>query len=65
MYPRALVDGCGLTPSHGRRFIGNDLNPEAVRLASDRLREFGASRVPEDVVKARRPDLVELMDSTR
>ena len=50
---------------HGRRFIGNDLNPEAVRLTADRLREFGASRVPEDVARARRPDLVELMDSTR
>jgi site-specific DNA-methyltransferase (adenine-specific) len=26
----------------GRRFIGNDLNPEAVRLAGDRLRQLGA-----------------------
>ena len=25
----------------GRRFLGNDLNPEAVRLAAARLREFG------------------------
>src|SRR5258705_11607959 len=25
----------------GRRFLGNDLNPEAVRIAAQRLREFG------------------------
>jgi site-specific DNA-methyltransferase (adenine-specific) len=31
----------------GRRFLGNDLNPEAVRIAANRLREFGEGRVPE------------------
>ena len=31
----------------GRRFIGNDLNAEAVRIAAHRLREFGEGRVPE------------------
>jgi site-specific DNA-methyltransferase (adenine-specific) len=33
----------------GRRFLGNDLNPEAVAVAATRLREFGAGRVPESV----------------
>jgi site-specific DNA-methyltransferase (adenine-specific) len=31
----------------GRPFLGNDLNPEAVRIAAHRLREFGEGRVPE------------------
>ena len=31
----------------GRRFLGNDLNPDAVRIAATRLREFGEGRVPE------------------
>ena len=31
----------------GRRFLGNDLNPEAVKIAAQRLREFGEGRVPE------------------
>jgi site-specific DNA-methyltransferase (adenine-specific) len=30
----------------GRRFLGNDLNPEAVQIAADRLRDFGAVRAP-------------------
>ena len=30
----------------GRRFIGTDLNPEAVRLAAGRLREFGPGIAP-------------------
>jgi site-specific DNA-methyltransferase (adenine-specific) len=30
----------------GRRFLGNDLNPEAVRIAAQRLRDFGAVRAP-------------------
>lgn len=32
-----------------RRFCGTDLNPEAVRLTSDRLREFGEGHVPENL----------------
>ena len=32
-----------------RRFLGNDLNPEAVRIAASRLREFGEGRVPDDL----------------
>ena len=30
----------------GRRFAGNDLNPDAARLAAERLRAFGAGREP-------------------
>jgi site-specific DNA-methyltransferase (adenine-specific) len=30
----------------GRRFLGNDLNPEALPIAAERLREFGAVRAP-------------------
>lgn len=30
----------------GRRFCGTDVNPEAVRLTSDRLAEFGAGHAP-------------------
>src|SRR5687768_13301801 len=32
----------------GRRFLGNDLNPEAVQIAAQRLRDFGAVRAPAD-----------------
>ena len=32
----------------GRRFLGNDLNPDAVRIAAQRLQEFGSGRVPAD-----------------
>jgi site-specific DNA-methyltransferase (adenine-specific) len=32
----------------GRRFIGTDLNPEAVRLTAGRLREFGQGTAPLD-----------------
>ena len=32
----------------GRRFLGNDLNPEAVRITAERLREFGTGRTPGD-----------------
>jgi site-specific DNA-methyltransferase (adenine-specific) len=30
----------------GRRFLGNDLNPEAVHVAAGRLRDFGTVRAP-------------------
>src|SRR5688572_14831178 len=45
----------------GRRFLGNDLNPEAVQLASRRLREYGTGREPADVVRDDDPGLLELM----
>ena len=46
----------------GRRFAGSDINPEAVRLTSDRLRQFGDGRAPEGLPEPQ-PDLLELADS--
>ena len=46
----------------GRRFLGNDLNPEAVVIAAQRLREFGVGRVPA-AVAARQPDQPNLLES--
>src|SRR5829696_758176 len=34
---------------HGRRFLGTDLNPQAVRLTADRLRQFGEGHAPQDL----------------
>jgi site-specific DNA-methyltransferase (adenine-specific) len=36
----------------GRRFLGNDLNPEAVRIAGERLREFSPRVTPADAASA-------------
>ena len=46
----------------GRRFRGTDLNPEAVRLTADRLRQFGEGHAPEGLPA---PDhgLLEFSDS--
>jgi site-specific DNA-methyltransferase (adenine-specific) len=46
----------------GRRFLGNDLNPEAVRVAAQRLREFGEGRVPPEVA-LEAPEQPDLLDS--
>ena len=46
----------------GRRFLGNDLNPEAVRIAAQRLREFGDGRVPPEVTLDA-PEQPDLLDS--
>ena len=46
----------------GRRFLGNDLNPEAVRIAAQRLREFGEGRVPPDAT-TEQPEQADLLDS--
>jgi site-specific DNA-methyltransferase (adenine-specific) len=43
----------------GRRFFGNDLNPEAVQVAAGRLRDFGAVRAP----AAGRPAQQSLLES--
>jgi len=45
----------------GRRFLGNDLNPEAVKIASHRLREFGEGRVPAEIMSMpdAQPDLLD------
>ncbi|MBI4888136.1 MAG: site-specific DNA-methyltransferase [Acidobacteria bacterium] len=45
----------------GRRFLGNDLNPDAVRIAARRLREFGQGCVPADLPadpQSEQPDLL-------
>jgi site-specific DNA-methyltransferase (adenine-specific) len=47
----------------GRRFLGNDLNPEAVRIAALRLREFGEGRVPADLNTDTRPGQPDLLNS--
>ena len=47
----------------GRRFIGTDLNPEAVRLSADRLRPFGKGRQPPPKTSARPGSLLEIMGS--
>ena len=45
----------------GRRFAGNDLNPEAVRITAHRLREFGGVSAPPDAlgVPSAQPDLLD------
>ena len=45
----------------GRRFLGNDLNPEAVRLSATRLRELGEGTQPADTREDTPSDLIELM----
>ena len=46
----------------GRRFLGNDVNPEAVRIAAQRLREFGEGRVPPEIT-LEVPEQPDLLDS--
>jgi len=45
----------------GRRFLGNDLNRDAVRLAAQRLRSFGAGREPSEIAGDGPSDLIQLM----
>jgi site-specific DNA-methyltransferase (adenine-specific) len=47
----------------GRRFLGNDLNPDAVRLAASRLQELGEGRVPEALAADPPHDLLTLLGS--
>jgi site-specific DNA-methyltransferase (adenine-specific) len=44
----------------GRRFLGTDLNPGAVRIASDRLRAFGPGLAPAGLPESAQPDLLGL-----
>ena len=46
----------------GRRFRGSDINPEAVRLTADRLRQFGSGHIPQDLPDVT-PDLLEFSDT--
>jgi site-specific DNA-methyltransferase (adenine-specific) len=45
----------------GRRFLGNDINAEAVRLSAARLRELGEGAQPADPRDDTPSDLIELM----
>ncbi len=47
----------------GRRFLGNDLNPEAVQLAAQRMRAFAVAGVPAAAAAERQPDQPDLLDS--
>src|SRR5688572_27961158 len=47
----------------GRRFLGNDVNAEAVQIAAHRLRPFGDARVPVAVAAAHQPDQPDLLES--
>jgi site-specific DNA-methyltransferase (adenine-specific) len=49
----------------GRRFIGTDLNPDAVRWSARRLRQFGEGSQPAAVSVAGAPDLLALMGARR
>jgi site-specific DNA-methyltransferase (adenine-specific) len=49
----------------GRRFIGTDLNPDAVRLSAERLKRLAEGSQPADVVPAGGPDLLSLMGARR
>ena len=48
----------------GRRFAGNDLNSDAVRLADQRLRQVGAG-APAKLTTTRQPDLLNVIGSRR
>jgi site-specific DNA-methyltransferase (adenine-specific) len=47
----------------GRRFLGNDLNPEAVQVAARRLRELGASGTAPAASADSEPMQADLLDS--
>ncbi len=47
----------------GRRFVGNDLNVEAVRIAAQRLREFGTGSVPPGIGAEAPPEQPDLLSS--
>jgi site-specific DNA-methyltransferase (adenine-specific) len=48
-------------PKAGRRFLGNDVNLEAVRLSARRLREFAEGTQPADTREDVPANLIELM----
>jgi len=47
----------------GRKFLGNDLNPDAVRLTASRLQELGEGRLPEGITPDVPADLLTLLGS--
>ena len=46
-----------------RRFLGTDLNPGAVRLSADRLKEYGAGRTPDNLPPSDQANLLEMIGS--
>jgi site-specific DNA-methyltransferase (adenine-specific) len=48
--------------SLGRRFLGTDINPEAVRVSAERLRAFGTGVEPGDLPDAPQADLLAMLD---
>jgi len=46
----------------GRRFVGNDINPEAVQLARQRLSELGTGQTQGGTIVEGQPDLLEIAD---
>jgi site-specific DNA-methyltransferase (adenine-specific) len=49
---------------NGRRFIGTDLNPGAVRITSDRLKEYGMGNAPDDLPAPDQASLLEMISET-
>jgi site-specific DNA-methyltransferase (adenine-specific) len=47
----------------GRRFLGTDLNPAAVRWSADRLKEFGVGREPANLPPSDQATLLEMFSS--
>ena len=47
----------------GRRFIGTDLNPGAVRHTADRLKQYGVGREPDNLPAADQASLLEVIGS--
>jgi site-specific DNA-methyltransferase (adenine-specific) len=47
----------------GRRFLGNDLNPDAVRLSASRLQAMGEGRVPDGLGAPPSEDLLTMLES--
>jgi site-specific DNA-methyltransferase (adenine-specific) len=48
---------------NGRRFMGTDLNPSAVRHTANRLNEYGPGRYPADLPPADQASLLEMIGS--
>jgi site-specific DNA-methyltransferase (adenine-specific) len=48
---------------NGRRFIGTDVNPAMVRIAADRLKEYGAGHEPDNLPAADQASLLETIGS--
>jgi site-specific DNA-methyltransferase (adenine-specific) len=49
----------------GRRFLGTDLNPEAVAWSARRLAAIGEGLVPDGLPEPHEPGLLDLMESSR